>query len=123
MTKGLPSRSPPIQLPTRKKAGSAQRAPRVARFQPLGRLDVEIGEFGEERAGEIADPALHFVDDLEPQRAQHAGLPGVSTAAARRYRFPPALRRQLLAVPQVEQALDLPLALQVLWRWTSVGAP
>ena len=85
----------------------------IGGLQAVAGLDVELGQFGEEGAGEIADAVFNLVDDLEADRAQHAGLPQSEDRAVEAgVVFRLLLRGELLAVPLVEQALDFPLVLQ-----------
>jgi hypothetical protein len=113
VTKGLPSRSPPIQLPILKKGGSCQSLPGKAPASKSCKVNVQARQFGEEGVVVVADAVADFVDHRQPGRAQHARAPQPEHGAAQReVVLLRLIGRELQAVTLVEQAGDFVLALQ-----------
>ena len=106
VTKGLPSRSPPIQLPMRKKF-------REAGFQLVLELAVEPGQFRKEGVVVVADAVLHLVHHRQPVGPQHAGAPqGEHGGAQGSVVVGGLFRGHGHPVPGIQQAGHLPLAVQ-----------
>ena len=111
VTNGLPSRSPPIHDPIRRKEGRSRSADvRVAPLQLVLQRAVQQRHFGQERLLEERQPVGHFVEHVELFEPQHAGLPQREHRAADRFVVGRLfLRREAGAFARLQQLLDLHL--------------
>ena len=115
VTNGLPSRSPPIQLPIRRNDASSSRAPRVAScvfgLQPVLQRAVQPRHLVQEGVVVERQAVGDLVQHGELGPAQQIGLPQRQHRAAQLLlaglEF---FRRQLHALAAVEQRRDLHLA-------------
>jgi GNAT superfamily N-acetyltransferase len=114
VTKGLPSRSPPIQLPTCTKLGELGRAQRpVGGGETVLQAGVEPWQFAQEGGLEVGQAVVDLIDHRQLGGAQHARLPQRQHRATQRLVVGLGLLGgELHAVARVQEPRDHGLAVE-----------
>jgi hypothetical protein len=117
VTKGLPSRSPPIQEPGRRKAGNSarpcSRQPATVARQVVFAGVVEARQFAQESHVVERERVVHLVHHGQLGPAQHACLPQAQHGAAQGFVMLGLLfGRQFGAVALIQQSGDFPLRIE-----------